>query len=340
MDAGARLAGDRVITYGDVPAEYQAALDAAVLFDVATRGAIEVRGSDAGAFLHRLTANAVKGVAVGCGNANLLLTGKGKVQCTFELSRVGDDVFRLSTPPGESEALRAALDMYHFTEDVALTDVTDAHAPLEVAGPKAVAIVEGLLGTALPAEDHVTVEANGLRAIRLTVAGLPGARVESAPEQVITLWQRLVDAGARPAGLVVHDSLRAESGTAAWGRDLDDTVYPQEARLEPAFSLEKGCYIGQEVVAKIDTYGGLNKCLFLLRVNHDDPVATGTRLVRNDGGEWRDLGVTTTWAYSFALDGGVVLGYVKRKHQEEGTVFRLGDGPAEATLVAFPLREV
>jgi folate-binding protein YgfZ len=116
------------------------------------------------------------------------------------------------------------------------------------------------------------------------------------------------------------------------GREVTDEIYPQEARLDDAFSLTKGCYIGQEVVAKIDTYGGLNKQLFRLKVSHDDPVASGTRLTRELEGEVRDLGVVTSWAYSFAADGGVVLGYVKRKHQDAGTVFQLGDSGATAVL--------
>ena len=67
--------------------------------------------------------------------------------------------------------------------------------------------------------------------------------------------------------------------------------------------------------------------------DHDDPVAPGTRLLREDDGEWRDLGVVTTWAYSFARDGGVVLAYLKRRHQEAGTRFRVGDGPATAEVL-------
>ena len=78
-------------------------------------------------------------------------------------------------------------------------------------------------------------------------------------------------------------------------------------------------------MAKIDTYGGLNKRLVALRISHDDPVARGTRLFRDDEGEWRDLGVVTSWAYSFVLDTGLVLAYVKRRHQAPGTVFRVGD---------------
>lgn len=318
--AGAVLAGDLLVTYGDVPEEYRAATEGAALFDVTGRGLLEVKGPEAGVFLHRLTANDVRGLGVGERNHNLLLTGKGKVQHTFDVLRVNEESYLLSCPPGTVEALTQGLDMYHFTEDLEMVDRSGEHAPIEVAGPGAKAIVE----------------ASGAASFATKVCGLDGFRVDAGPEGAEALWASLVEAGGQPVGEVVRDSLRAEHLVAEWGKDIDDNVYPQEARLETAFSLDKGCYIGQEVVAKIDTYGGLNKRLELLRVGHDDPVEPGTRLFREENGEWRDLGVTTTWAYSFALDGGVVLGYVKRKHQEEGTTFRLGDGPTEATIVAAP----
>ena len=138
--AGARLAGEALLTYGDVPAEYRAAQEGAVLFDVASRGAVEVFGPEAEAFLHRLTANTVKGLPVGGGNASLLLTGKGKVQHVFELVRSGEERYRLSTSTGCAEPLRAALDMYHFAEELELVDATDEHAPLELCGPGSAAL--------------------------------------------------------------------------------------------------------------------------------------------------------------------------------------------------------
>ena len=103
-----------------------------------------------------------------------------------------------------------------------------------------------------------------------------------------------------------------------------------------AFSLTKGCYIGQEVVAKIDTYGGLNKKLCLLRVSHDDRVEPGTRLFLEEGDQARDLGVTTSWGYSFTLDAGVTLAYLKRRHQEPGMQFRLGESDATAAVIEPP----
>src|SRR6185295_10652652 len=174
---------------------------------------------------------------------------------------------------------------------------------------------------------------------RRSVAGSPGLRLDAGPARVTALWRALVEAGAQPAGRIAHDSLRAEALSAEPLVDIDENVYPQEARLESAFSLDKGCYIGQEVVAKIDTYGGLNKRLVALRISHDDPVPRGTRLFRDEGGEVRDLGVVTSWAYSFVLDSGLALAYVKRRHQAPGTQFTLGDSAATATIVPLPVRQ-
>lgn len=336
-------ASTTLLTYGDVPAEYAAGNDGALLFDACEREAVDVSGSEAEAFLHRITSNAVKGLAPGQGSRNLLLTSKGKVKHDFDLER-HEEGFRLSTPPGQAAGLTTDLDMFLFTEDVTVVDASETHAPIELCGPRAPQVLESVFGSPPPLEPHVSqrVSFTGreVRITHLPVAGSPGWRIDGGPALAAPLWEALVAAGAQPGGLVASDCLRIEAGAALWGHDIDDSVYPQEARLESGFSLDKGCYIGQEVVAKIDTYGGLNKCLFALRVDHDDPVAAGTRLYRQDPdtGEWRDLGVVTSWAYSFVLDTGLVLGYVKRKHQEPGTVFRLGDGPATARLVELPLR--
>jgi len=343
--AGARLqagAPHRVLTYGDVQAEYRAAQEGAALFDETDRGRLDVSGPEAGAFLQRLLANDVRAVAVGTGQRNLLLDAKGKILFDFELYRVEDARFVLSVPPGRAAALRAALERYQFSEKLDFADQSATYAPLTLIGPRSDALLKQVLGCDAPdAEYHWSVGNFGgapLIAARTRFAGSRAIRLVATPEQAPPLWSALRSAGAAASGIVVRDILRVEAGVALWGEDVDEGVYPQEARWEDAFSLTKGCYIGQEVVAKIDTYGGLNKRLVVLKVSHDDPVARGTRLLREDQGEWRDLGVVTSWAYSFVLDTGAVLAYVKRRHQAVGTEFRLGDGPASASIVKHPLR--
>lgn len=326
-----------LLTYGAVPEEYAAATETAALLDRTDRGLLMVRGSEAGSFLHRLFSNVVESLEVGQGNRNLLLTGKGKIRFDFDLARV-EDGFQLSMAPGQAAGLLEALDMLLFAEDVQLEDATSEHAPLLVCGPNAASILSGLCPE-LPSEAFHWVETphegGTLRITRLAPFGPEGYSLDAGPGRADALWAQLVEAGARPTGRVVADILRVEACRALAGEDIDENVYPQEARLEEAFSLSKGCYPGQEVVAKIDTYGGLNKRLYALRVSHSDPVLRGAKLQRwsEERNQWRELGMVTSWAYSFQHDSGQVLAYVKRRHQDPGTVFRLDDGPAEATLL-------
>jgi folate-binding protein YgfZ len=259
----------------------------------------------------------------------------------FDLLHTGETTFEASTPPGNAARLVQSLEQYLFNEDTAVSDATDIHAPLELVGPAAAACVERVLGPhSLPLPDGAggfrwmectPTELGRVCVTSLSIAGEPGLRLEPEPDRCPALWAALTAAGARPGGLVAWDSLRAEHVVGAFGQDVTEDVYPQEARLEASFALDKGCYIGQEVVAKIDTYGGLNKRLMLLRVDHDDPIEPGARLMARAGDEARDLGLVTSWAYSFAHDCGVVLAYVKRKHQDAGRVFDLvppgGDVP-------------
>jgi aminomethyltransferase len=330
-----------VLTYGEVPDEYRAAQEACAVFDRTDRGQVEVAGEDGAAFLHRILANDVRGLEPGRGNRNLLLSSKGKVRFDFDVS-VEPGRFLLSTPPGQAADLMAAIDMYLFNEAVTLADRTADHAPLAMCGPEAARVVSSVCAVDAPAGDHVTTT-GACAGASVTVTAQPvwgssGFLLDAGAKGAVALWNALVACGATQAGLICADCLRVEAGWAEPGLDVDDSIYPQEARLESAFNLDKGCYIGQEVVAKIDTYKGLNKRLVALSISHDDPVPRGTRLMREDKGEWRDLGVVTSWAYSFVLDTGLVLAYVKRRHQAVGTSFRLGESEAQATVVSLPVR--
>ncbi len=351
--AGARFAAGGAsavpLTFGDVPAEYKAGATGAALLDETERGALRVRGADAGDFLHRVLANRVKGLGVGAGARNMLLSAKGKVEHLFDLA-VDADGFLLSTPLGGAAALAAGLDRYLFGEKVTLADTTAMHAPIAIAGPRGTDILTAVLG---PVPDlargnfaHIAFGATPVVLYRVAVAGSLSWRLDAGPDGVRELWSALERAGARPIGRVATDSLRIEAGWGEAGLDVDANVYPQEARLEDGFSLEKGCYIGQEVVAKIDTYGGINKRLVLVAISHDDPLARGTRLMGRDDttGEPRELGLITSWAYSFVRDGGLAIAYVKRRHQKEGTRFELlgPEGTAlagTAQIVPMPQRE-
>jgi aminomethyltransferase len=330
-----------VLTFGDVPGEYRVGIEGCVVFDATDRGAVLVRGAETFAFLHRLLTSDVLGLDEGRSQESLLLSSKGKVLFGFRLYRTPEGAW-LSVPPRTAPALLSALETYHFAEKVEIADQTSLHAPLLVCGPAAADVLRsaGALEGALEEDAFRRRRVDGvdLLVARIPVAGSPGFLVDAGPEAAPAWWKRIRGAGARAAGVVAREILRVEAGQALYGEDVDENVYPQEARLEAAFSLTKGCFIGQEVVAKIDTYGGLNKRLVGLRISHSDPVARGTRLVLDEEGERRELGVITSWAYSFALDTGLALGYAKRRHQKPGTIFLLGEGAATAEIVKLPVR--
>ncbi|MHC4262440.1 MAG: CAF17-like 4Fe-4S cluster assembly/insertion protein YgfZ [Planctomycetota bacterium] len=348
--AGARFAGDGdeapLLTFGDVPAEYAAGTDGCALFDASDRGALRMGGDDRIDFCHRILSNTIHGLEPGQGNRQLLLSPKGKILADFELV-VLEEALCFSTLPGHVPALAQGLDMFLFADAVELEDTSASSAPIELVGPRAADVVARLTGIATGDDAlrsyHVAIGAfEGSTAVitRVPVAGSLGWRVDAGPDALPALWDAAVAAGATPAGLVAHDCLRVEAVAPLFGVDIDDQVYPQEARLEEAFALDKGCYIGQEVVAKIDTYGGLNKCLVPLAISHDDPVARGTKLIAHDPERdtERELGVVTSWAYSFVRDTGLVLAYVKRRHQAVGNEFRLGGADGTATVVEAPVR--
>src|SRR6185503_8211812 len=208
------------LAFGAVPGEYAAARAGCALLDAGDRGRVEVRGKDAADFLHRLLANHAKALGTGQGNANLLLSPKGKILFDFELQRHAEH-FELSTPPGRAPALLAALERYHFSEAVRFADTSAAHAPLELAGPSAREVVARLAG------QEVELAPFGWRSIpwrggaRVVSKLRPDAwRLDGGPERAAELWDALLAGGATPCGLVVRDSLRIEAGLPLSGLDL------------------------------------------------------------------------------------------------------------------------
>jgi folate-binding protein YgfZ len=344
----ARIAGPEhapfLLAAGQVPVEYAAARERCVLFDQSASETVVASGADAAAFLHRLLANDVKSTADGERHENLLLSAKGKVRFQLALERRGATL-RLAVAPEQGKALLDALEMYHFSEDVAFA-LDESCARLELCGPRAAEVLRAA-GVDAPERGSRRVVAQGLaaggrgpiacHAADALVAGSPGFVVEVRRAECADAVLALEAAGALLAGRAARDILRVEACHAEAPFDVDEGVYPQEARLERAFSLDKGCYIGQEVVAKIDTYGGLNKRLVPLRISHDDPLPRGAKLLKEEDGETRELGVATSWSWSFVLDTGLALGFVKRRHQAPGTRFAL-EGGGEAVVVEAPVR--
>jgi len=338
--------------FGDALAEYNAARSAAVLVDQSPRGKIEVSGADSARFLHNLTTNDILHLSPGSGCEAFLTTTKAKVIAYLLIyhhtatggtgvSPVNPPGFSLDVAPGAADKVIQYLDRYLISEQVEFANPTAAFAQIHIAGPQATAILEHVFaGERLPVQplQHTPVrfagkEQNWIR--RHDAFGLPGFDLVCPAEQAASIWQRLIQAGARPAGREACEMLRIEAGLPREGADIDENTFaPEVGRIAETISYTKGCYLGQESIVMARDRGQVNRTLVGVRLP-DGPVPPDSRLFDGD----KEIGRVTSSVQSPRLGMGLGLAYVRRGHQEPGTQLQVDAAGkrAPAEVVKLPL---
>lgn len=292
------------------PEEYRAALEACAVVDLSAHEVVRVTGPDRVSFVHGMVTNDVEGLAVGASCYAALLTAKGAmVGDARVLKRVEELV--LETGAGRGGTVREFLEKYLISEE-AETFAAPELAVVGLAGPKSAEAVEKIpadarLGTLVsPLGVDVLVKRESLEAVRAALAGLP----------------TLSDA--------TLEVLRVERGVPVFGVDMTETTIPLEANLDRAISLTKGCYIGQEVIARATYRGQMNKRLVGLLLGEVAPEK-GTELRKAD----KKVGWVTSVVRSIAKGQVIALGYVHRDHLQPGTVLDVASG-GQAIVSSLP----
>jgi len=310
------------------------------LFPMPSRGLIEVSGDDRERWLDGMVSNHIAALSPGperSGCYATLLTAKGRVVTDLHVLLRGEELW-LETASALVPGVIEHLSRYIIADDVELEDAGTEHAQLSLEGPKAPAILEAAvghdLGLAPEACDDAVI---GGHAIVVAAFGWTGEHafrlfVPSAGREVVE--SALMDVGA-PQGLVaagaeVLEVLRIAAGTPLVGTELDDSVLPDEARLERAISTEKGCYVGQEIVARLRSRGRVNHLLVGLSFAGDAPPPADTPLCIDD----KQTGEVTSACCAPGL-GVIGLGFVRREHAEPGTALTAEGTPA--TVRALPM---
>ena len=324
--------------YGNPAAEHETVRERVGVIDRSDRGKIEVTGKDRATFLHGLVSNDVKGLAPGQGNESTLLDVHGKVGAVLVVHCLPDRLV-LETDPHLRESLLATIDRYLFSERAELEDVTTASGILTVAGPGARKIVEQAVGAAIPdiARWHhvvVRVEGSEIMVVRTEDTGEDGYDLWAPTAGLAVLWDRLRDAGARPVGRAAWDVLRLEAGGVRHGVDVDASTLLLETSLDQAYSLNKGCYLGQEVVARITYRGHVNRKIVGFRFDDARLPEPGARVMVGD----REVGRITSAVVSPALGVGLALGFLRREYWEPGTRVEVqgGAGTLSAQVAVLP----
>ena len=302
------------------PTTYEIATTGCVLVDRSERGKLALTGSEAKDFLTGQVTNDVVGLQPGTGCYAAFLTAKGKMRGDLRVLDLGDELLL----DCERVALQGLFDQLRTTmlgRDVQLHKRTLQYGLLSLLGPRAAAIA----GVRTDAPEHACWRDGEI----VVVAADAGVVVFVPAEGAGELRARLLAAGAVAADEDVAEILRVEAGRPRYGVDLNDTVIPQEAGLnERAVSFTKGCYVGQETVARLHYKGKPNRHLRGLRLSA--PVRTGTPLALDE----REVGRVGSSVVS-PRHGAIGLAIVRRE-AEPGAVLRAGDDGATATVVELP----
>jgi folate-binding protein YgfZ len=323
-------------------ADYAAARSAAVVFDLSDRTHLELTGADRAKFLHGFCTNEIKSLKPGQGTEAFITNVQGRV-LGHVFVFASESSLWLDTVAGQAERLVKHLSKYQITEDVSFGDRSDEWAELLVAGPQAVDIVSKVAANTPPTNhlDHfaapgVLSDGAALQVRRFDILGIPGFLLLAPRESLPMLAALVAAAGARPVGVDVFESLRIEAVWPHYGRDISDENLAQEVhRTTQAISFKKGCYLGQEPIARIDALGHINQELRLIRLPASCPPPADSELFSLDNDQ-KPIGRVTSSALDFAHDGGAVaLSYVRRGFLDDGmgVRVRIGDQFVSASVI-------
>jgi len=316
--------------FGDPAAEYAALREGAALVDLGFRTVLRATGADRATFLQGMLTNDVASLASGAGCPALLLTIQGRVTADVRVA-VLEDALLLDVDVRARAALVAALEQLVVADEVELGEPGEPLALIGVEGPGAARLVPGAAGLAPYAHSAVTLAGVPVRAQRASEVRAPGLVLHVPAARAAAVWDALAGAGARPCGMEALEGRRVEVGVPRIGLDMDGSTLALEVPVDDALSASKGCYLGQEVVARGTARGHVNRRLVGLRLAGPMPAP-----LARDG---KEVGRLTSVAHGFGAGGAVALGFVRRECWEPGTELAVhhGDGRTIARVAELPL---
>lgn len=328
-------------SYGDSAAEYSLVRDTggAGLIDLSSRARIEVSGAEAVQFLNGLVTNDMKTLADGAWMLAAFPTPQGRLISSTRVLRRNDS-FLFDTEAVSRASLFKTLERFTLAGDFRVADRTEDLAHLSIQGASGTEVISQALGHEAASVERGRVMTTRwkdatLSIIRATHTAEDGFDLFVDAAQAAPLWDTLVNAGARPVGFDALEILRIEAGLPRYGVDMDETNIVTEAGLDDAVSYTKGCYTGQEIIARIHWRGHVAKKLAGLLFNEEAEVEREAKIMTADG---KEIGRITSKTFSPRLKRTIALGYVKYDYLAPGTQVRVsvGDKEREALVTELP----
>lgn len=321
-----------VSEFGAWREEYRAAKRDCAVFDLTGTGTLELLGKDRIDFVHRLTMNETRRMEPGDVLVNAFTDAKGKlVEAVLQIQR--ESSIHLITLPNRTPPLAEWIDRYLFVEDVQLKDITNTYALFFISGPAAINMFN------MPPELFRlhNIRCGSVPCEIVAVRGLlpPGLLLLSPANRAAEVYRYLVDdLHGKPAGAKAYHALRIENAVPQHGFEISREVNPYEAGLREFISYTKGCYIGQEVIARLDTYDRVKFAFQTLEIASAEAVPVPAPI--QAGGA--EVGQVTSISPSPRQDGhALALARIRRKALKAVQTFHIavGSGTVSATPVAL-----
>ena len=320
------------LRYTNTAEEYWAIRKAAGITDISHLGRLSITGKDRIAFLNGLLTNELSKANENTGIHSLLLNPKARVLADLYLHIEADRIV-IDTGERPSAQVQQILDQFIITEDVKIEDLKEKNALLTIQGPASKQVLKETLKASV--DDLGPLESTGLGPSLIVArdrTGQGGYDILLPSDEAEPVWQGFLlkgEHGLLPVGLEAFEVLRLEAGIPKYGVDVDENTIVLEAGYQDAISFTKGCYMGQEVVARATHIGRVNRRLSQLHIDTTETLSSDAKILANGG----PVGSVTSAAFSPGLGKTVALGYVGRDNAVVGKELAVGNAGKELRAV-------
>lgn len=321
-------------SYGNFGREYSAVRkEGAGVIDLSSRGKLLISGAEATPFLNGLITNDVKGLSPNRWMHAAFPNVQGRLQAAVRVinSPAG---FLIDTESVTHDRVVQMLEKFTLAGDFKLEDLANELALVSVQGARSASLLSSLLPESESIERYGSKtfdwKGTSLTVIRATHTAEDGYDIFVDAKAAGSLWQALIDAGAVPIGFLALEVLRVEAGIPRFGVDMDETRVVLETGLDEAVSFTKGCYLGQEIIARIHFRGHVAKQLTGLIVQGGSEVHVAEKIFSTTH---QEIGHVTSAVFSPVLNRQIALGYVKFDYLAPGTEVGLSSEKSKAALI-------
>lgn len=311
-------------------AAIKAAIETVAVYDRSHWGRIKVSGDDRLRFLHNQSTNDFQSLKPGQGCDTVFVTSTAR---TIDLATayIKDDAVLLMVSPNRREYLMQWLDKYIFFADkVELSDITEETAALSLIGPKSQAIIQELGVT--PLETYSSNQVYNILTVETLIAvgsglALPGYTLIFPVLHKDTIWNKLLEIGTVAMKETAWETLRIIQGRPVPEKELTEDYNPLEVGLWQTISFTKGCYIGQETIARLNTYKGVKTYLWGIKLNNYAGPGSQIYIEEEKVGTLTSITETTEGYYG--------LGYIRKQAGGIGTKVRIAENEGEIIEIPF-----